>query len=157
MISTAFIGSDPTAAVELFEEPDFYFRTPVPDLLSEPEIRALLAPDAVLCRSGGRPVGLIWLPLAQDHGYAGHRVLHARFARRVPADAAAGTVGSVLCTLAGRRPVHRVTHTVYGGDRRGVALAEAAGFELEGALPVLVAVGGAWHDLRLYAKVAAGA
>nr|WP_042193680.1 hypothetical protein [Kibdelosporangium sp. MJ126-NF4]CEL20844.1 hypothetical protein [Kibdelosporangium sp. MJ126-NF4]CTQ98351.1 hypothetical protein [Kibdelosporangium sp. MJ126-NF4] len=154
MITLKPVGPDPSAAYTLFTEPDFYFRTYIPDLLSDRELRALVTEDALLCRQDGVAVGLIWLTTLVDAtGYSAHYGLHARFSRQCAVPVAAGAVTDAVRSLAAYRPVRRVTHEVCAADPRGVELAEALGLDLEGSIPGLVALDGDRHAVHYYATL----
>lgn len=152
MITFEAVGEDLPAVCELFTEPDFYFRTVIPDLLSESEIRALVAADALLCRCGGVPAGLVWLTVP-DPGYPTHFALITRFAADCPLPRAVAAVREALSALTSYRPVRRISHEVCAVDRRGIELAEALGLELEGTVPGLLAVAGGHHGIHYYGKL----
>ena len=152
MIILEAVGDDPSTTYSLFTEPDFYYRTLIPDLLSDNEIRALVGARTLLCRRDGVPAGLIGLP-APDSDYPAHFLLQARFARSCPLPEAVAAVEDALRALTTFRPVHRISHEVCDGDRRGIELAEAVGLELEGTVPGVLALAGGRHGIRYYAKV----
>jgi hypothetical protein len=137
---------------DLFTAPDFYFRTHIPDLLSADEVDALVPAEALLCSQAQHPIGLVWLELLPA-GYPSHYFLHARFSHRASGATAAAAVEQAVRTLAAKRPMYRISHEVCEVDDRGLALAEAIGFELEGSVPDLVALGGERYALRYYAKL----
>lgn len=137
---------------ELFSEPDFYFRTRIPDLLCSAEVEALVPKDTLLWRDGPAAAGLVWVE-EPGAGYPGHVLLYARFAAAVDDATAAGQVEDVLRAFAETRPLHRVTYLVCAGDGRGVRLAEALGLDLEGAVPEAVALGDQRYALNYYGRL----
>ncbi|MDT8912947.1 hypothetical protein [Amycolatopsis sp. PS_44_ISF1] len=153
--SLAKVAADPDgrrAVAELFTEPDFFFRSTIPDLLCAAELHALVPGDALLCRRGARPAGLIWFePVAA--GYPAHFQLHVRFSRACGTEVAAEATRRALRELAAGRPLHRISHEVGAADRCGVDLAGALGLDLEGAVPDLVAAGGGRGPRNYYAKL----
>ncbi|SDW50297.1 hypothetical protein SAMN05421504_101763 [Amycolatopsis xylanica] len=153
MITLKAVGADPSRAHALFTEPDFYFRTHIPDLLSDKEVRALVTEDALLCEQDGVVVGLIWLAALVEAGYPAHYALHARFTRRCAVADAAGAITEAVRALRACRPVRRVTHEVCEADRRGVELAEELGFALEGSIPGMVTLVDGRRAVRFYAKL----
>jgi hypothetical protein len=130
-------AGDRDAILGLFGEPDFYFGTYLPDLLDETRIDALLSPGTLVCRAAGGVAGLICLDPV-NAGYQGHLTMGARFARRIGVQTAAATITATLDAYAHRRPLRRVSHSVYEFDDRGLSVARQAGFESEGTLAGLV-------------------
>ncbi|MCE7003212.1 hypothetical protein LWC34_10265 [Kibdelosporangium philippinense] len=152
MITLETVGHDPSPCYPLFTEPDFYFCTLIPDLLSDRELQDLIDPQALLCRRDGIPAGLIVLPLPDD-GYRTHYGLQARFSRDCPLEDAVTAVQEALRALITFRPVHRISHEVCEVDQRGIELAEAIGLQLEGTLPGALTVAGGHHGIRYYSKL----
>ncbi len=82
---------DRPGMLRLFTEPQFSYKSFIPDLLDEGEIDALVGAGTLVCWRQDDVVGLIELE-EYPAGYRGHFLMHARFATRVPAALAAATV-----------------------------------------------------------------
>jgi hypothetical protein len=142
---------DRPGMLRLFTEPQFSYKSFIPDLLDEGEIDALVGAGTLVCRRQDDVVGLIELE-EYPAGYRGHFLMHARFATRVPAALAAATVDRVLSAWSDRRPLRRVSHTVCTFDQQGLDIAYRAGFSPEGTLDSMVGLGGKRFGLRYLAR-----
>ncbi|WP_405581260.1 GNAT family N-acetyltransferase [Streptomyces sp. NBC_01190] len=124
---------DHAAVLDLFTEPDFYFRTQRPDTRPQWEILSLLDEDTRLLSADGRPVGLYALE-AVGGEHACHYLLHLRLTARLRPDAWASAYRELIRALRWQREVVRLEVVIGEFDDRGLTAARQAGFTEEGVL-----------------------
>lgn len=140
-------GSDRESVLSLFTEPEFYFRTAVPDTRPEWEVMALVGDDSRLLLGDGEPVGLAALEtVGSDH--ACHYELHLRLRATAPDSWWQSAYHEIVRSHRWRHEVGRITMRVNEFDNRGLAIARAVGMTEEGTLASVV-----FHDGRRYGTV----
>jgi hypothetical protein len=142
-----YTDQDRDAVLDLFGEPDFYFRTTQPDTRPEWEILALLDDDTRVLLADGTPVGLFALEgVGSDHGC--HRQLHLRLTAAAPAHWWESAYREVVRGVRWRHELVRITFTAGEFDDRGLRAARALGLTDEGTLADVVL-----HEGRPYGYV----
>ncbi|MEW2520854.1 GNAT family N-acetyltransferase [Actinacidiphila alni] len=126
-------AADHAAVLDLFTEPDFYFRTHRPDTRPQWEVLSLLDEDTRLLSADGRPVGLYALEVSGGE-HACHFFLHLRLTARLRPDAWASAYRELIRALRWQREVVRLAVVVGEFDDRGLTAARLAGFTEEGVL-----------------------
>lgn len=145
--SRPYTGTDAGAVLELFTEPDFYFRTAQPDTRSERELLDLLDGETRLLFGDGALLGLYAVDeVGSPHGC--HYLLHLRLRASVPLSSWRAAYAEVVAGLRWRREVVRLTLAVGEFDRRGLDLARSLGLLEEGTLANVVL-----HEGRRYGHV----
>ena len=129
----AYGDRDREAVLEMFTEPDFYYRTAQPDTRPEWEILDLLAEDTRVLLAHGEPVGLYALENeGSDHGC--HYRLDLRLHAAAPPAWWRGAFAEVVRATRWRREVVRLALRVAEFDQRGLAITRSLGLTEEGVL-----------------------
>jgi hypothetical protein len=149
--SRQFRESDRDAVLRLFTAPDFYFRDPQPELLSEPEIITLLA-DAHVIEADGEPVGLHAVePVGARH--ACHFRLDFRLSADQPDSRWQTAYREIVLALRERTEVVRVTVLAAEFDRRLTGILRGLGLTEEGLLADVVLHRGRRYGYRFFAQI----
>jgi|HubBroStandDraft_4_1064222.scaffolds.fasta_scaffold189908_2 hypothetical protein len=139
-------GAAPDRAeiLELFTEPDFYFRTGRPTLLPEWELAELLGADARPLLADGVLFGLYAVE-SEGSTHGGHYTLHLRLRAAAPLSWWICAYHEVVSALRWQREVVRLTMRFAEFDVQGLCVARALGLTEEGTLAdVLVRDGRRW-------------
>jgi hypothetical protein len=124
---------DRAAVLELFTEPDFYFRTDQPDTRPEWEVLSLLDEDTRVLLADGRPAGLYALdPEGPAHGC--HFQLHLRLRAAAPPAWWESVYREVLRAARWQHEIVRLTLRFREFDERGLRFARGLGLAAEGTL-----------------------
>lgn len=151
--SRAGTDGDQQAVLAFFTEPDFYFRTPHPELQSEADVSDLLDGARVLLWDG-KPVGLYATrPAGGPDSPYGHYTLHLRLVHDVPDERWAEAYREVVRALRWRTEVVRVTAWVGDFDERGLRILRGLGLTEEGTYHDRVFRDGGRHGLRQFAQL----
>ena len=149
--SRQFGDCDRDAVLRLFTAPDFYFRDPQPELLSEPEIVTLLA-DARVIEADGEPIGLYTVePVGARH--ACHFRLDFRLSADQPDSRWRTAYREIVLALRDRTEVVRVTVLAAGFDRRLTGILRGLGLTEEGLLADVVLHRGRRYGYRFFAQI----
>jgi hypothetical protein len=142
-----YTDADRQAVLDLFTEPDFYFRTTDPETRSEAQVLDLIDEDVRVLLCDGEVVGLYAAGHAgAEHGC--HLELDLRLSAALPAGAWPAAFAAVAAGLRWAAEVVRLEVIVPEFDERGLAFARGCGLREEGTLTdVLV------HDGRRAGKV----
>lgn len=138
-----YSDADRAAVLDMYTEPDFFFRTVEPDTLAEHEIVERLADDTRVLLADGAPVGLYAIeapPMGRDH-YS-HVNLHLRLRSGVPLDWWVQAYREVVQSVRRYTEVVRLAALFGEFDERGLAAARASGMTEEGTLAGVVVHGG---------------
>lgn len=130
-----------TAAVlDLFTEPEFFFRTAEPDTLAEHEITQLLD-DTHLIHDDDQVIGL-WAieQIGGDHGC--HYQLHLRLTSAVPDERWERAYHDVVAAIRHSREAVRLQQVVGEFDERGLRICRGLGIPEDGTLRNVVVHGG---------------
>jgi len=121
--------ADHDAVLALFDDGDFYFRTHVPDTLSQRDVLALLTEDTRLLTVDGAPVGLMAVEAMGPEHVCHHR-LHLRLRGDVPRAWWREAYEEAVAALCRRTEVVTLTVAVGAFDPLGIAvLRDDLGFE----------------------------
>lgn len=142
-----YTDADRKAVLDLFTEPDFYFRTTDPETRSEAQVLDLIDDGVRVLLHGGEVAGLYAAEHAgAEHGC--HLELELRLSAALPAEAWPDAFAAVDAGLRWAAEVVRLEVIVPEFDERGLAFARGCGLREEGTLTdVLV------HDGRRAGKV----
>jgi hypothetical protein len=143
---------DRPAVLEFFTEPDFHYRSPQPDLLSEAEIVRLLDEDTRVLLADGEPVGLYALePMGSEHGC--HYQLHLRLRASAPTVWWTAAYEEIVRAARWRSQLVRLTALVGEYDERGLGAADAIGLTREGTLAGVVVRGGRRYGYVYFSQI----
>ena len=149
--SRPFSEADRDAVLRLFTDPDFYFRDPHPDLLSEPEIVTLLG-NAHVIEASDEPVGLYAVePIGAEHG--GHFRLDFRLRADQPDSRWQAAYREIVGVLRDRTEVVRVTVQAAEFDHRLTGVLSGLGLTAEGLLANVVLHRGQRCGYRFFAEI----
>lgn len=139
--------ADHDRVLELFGEPDFYFRTYRPDTLAEWEVLGLLDEDTRVLYADGEPVGLYTLEAAGlPHGC--HFSLELRLRAAAPLSWWVAAYQEIVRAVRWRQELIRLALRFAEFDTRGLRAARAIGLADEGTLPEVLV-----HDGRRCGQV----
>jgi hypothetical protein len=142
---------DTRILLEFFAEPDFVFRTPHPDLLSEQEIQTISA-DAWVLYADDRPVGLYALEQVRGEGSPHcHYILHLRLVDDTTDAQWTDAFRETVRALRWRAEVIRLTTFVGDFDKRWEATVRDVGLVDEGMFDQLIVRWGERRGLRQFA------
>jgi hypothetical protein len=119
-----------------FTEPDFYYRTALPDQLCEAEITRLLGDDTRLLLADGESVGL-WAMRSVDYVSA-HYELSLRLVASTPDEWWAAACREVITATRWRTEVVRLTMPAFEFDLRLPRILRGLGLTDEGLLSGVV-------------------
>jgi hypothetical protein len=144
--------SDQDEVLALFTEPDFYYRTEVPDTRPEWEILALLGDDTRLLFADG---GLAGLYAVENEGAAhgGHFRVHLRLRAAAPLSWWCSAYREVVAALRWHREVVRLATRFHEFDGRGLQVANALGLATDGTLADIVVHDGQRHGEVFFAQI----
>lgn len=144
--------ADQEAVLELFTEPDFFYRTAHPDTRPQWEILELIDADTRLLFADGALTGLY----AAEHmgpEHSGHLQLHLRLRASAPQAWWRAAYGQVVRALRGSGDVVRLTMQIGEFDGRGLRAARAIGLTPEGTLGNLCVRGGRRHGFVFFSQI----
>jgi hypothetical protein len=129
-----------SAVLDLFTEPEFFFRTAEPDTLAEHEITRLLD-DTHVIYEDDQVIGL-WAieQVGGDHGC--HYQLHLRLSSTVPDERWEQAYHDVVAAIRHGREVVRLQQLVGEFDERGLRICRGLGITENGTLRNVVVHGG---------------
>ncbi len=133
-----------------FDEPDFYFRTTLPALLSEAEI-ARLSEGCHLLLADGDPVGMWTVESVVDR--SAHYELAFRLRAGTPDAWWADAYRRIAAGLAWRSEVVRLTVPVFEFDERLLRILRGLGLDEEGLLEAVVLNNGRLYGQYSFAQV----
>jgi hypothetical protein len=128
-----YSAADSAAVLDLFTEPDFFYRTGSPDTLSEYDVLALLGDDTRVLLVDGQVAGLYSL---QSTGSANgcHYELHLRLAGSAPDSWWEAAYADIVASVRARRELIRLVLLVGDYDEHGLRIAKTLGLTEEGTL-----------------------
>jgi hypothetical protein len=144
-------GQGLLAALDFFTEPDFYFRTALPDQLSEAEIVQLLGDSARLLLADSEPVGL-WV-VDCPSAISSHYELHFRLRRSAPDEWWGAAYQQIVAAQLWRNETVRVTVPAFEFDSRLPRILRALGLAYEGLLSGVVLYRGRRYGLHYFAQL----
>ena len=143
---------DHARVLEMFTEPDFYFRTDQPDTRPEWEIRSLLDEDTRVLLADGRPVGLYALdPEGPAHGC--HYQLQLRLHAAAPPAWWASAYREVLRAARWQHEIVRLSMRFREFDERGLRVARLLGLAEEGTLAGITARRGQRYGQVFFSQI----
>jgi hypothetical protein len=128
-----YAAADSAAVLELFTEPDFFYRTAGPDTLSEYDVHALLADDTRVLLVDGRVTGLYSLE-ATGSANGCHYELHLRLSASAPDSWWEAAYEDIVASVRARRELIRLVLLVGDYDEHGLRIAKSLGLTEEGTL-----------------------
>jgi hypothetical protein len=144
--------ADQEAVLELFTEPDFFYRTAHPDTRPQWEILELIDADTRLLFADGALTGLYTAePVGSEH--SGHLQLHLRLRASAPEALWAAAYGQVVRALRWSGDVVRLSMQIGEFDERGLRAARAIGLTPEGTLGNLCVRGGRRHGFVFFSQI----
>jgi hypothetical protein len=150
--SRPFTETDGEAVLDLFAEPDFYFRTVRPDALAQAEILELVSRDTHVILAEGRVVGLYAVePAGAEHGC--HYELHLRLRAEVPDAWWHMAYHAVVEALLWRAEIVRLVVRAGEFDTRWLRILGELGLNDEGVLADVVLHRGARHGYRYMSRL----
>lgn len=151
-VSRPWQEHDRDEVLDLFAEPDFYYRTDVPDARPEWEILALLGDDTRVLLADGRLAGLY--AVEEDglpHGC--HFRVHLRLRAAATLSWWCSAYQEVVAALRWHREVVRLATRFYEFDDRGLRVADALGLATDGTLADVVVHDGRRHGEVFFAQI----
>ncbi|HEY4023723.1 MAG TPA: hypothetical protein VGM75_33920 [Pseudonocardiaceae bacterium] len=142
-----YTEADRADVLNLFTQPDFFYRCQYPDTLSEKDIRALLGDDTHVVCADGAVIGLYALELISSDNGCNYQ-LHLRCAAQVSDDEWQSLYHEVVRAVRERTEIVRLTQIFAEFDERGLRNARALDLTEEGTLAGVLA-----RDGRRYGKV----
>jgi hypothetical protein len=136
----------------LFEEPDFYDRTEVPDSRPEWEILALLDDDTRVLLADGRLTGLYAVE-NESMAHGGHVRLQLRLRAAAPLSWWCSAYHELVAALRWHREVVRLAMRFLEFDDRGLQVANTVGLTTDGTLADIVAHDGQRHGEVFFAQI----
>jgi hypothetical protein len=150
--SRPFQDRDRDEVLALFAEPDFYYRTEVPDSRPEWEILALLGDDTRLLFADGRLAGLYAVE-NEGAAHGSHFRVHLRLRTAAPLSWWCSAYQELVAALRWQREVVRVAVRFFEFDSRGLQVADALGLATEGTLADIVLHDGRRHGEVFFAQI----
>lgn len=144
--------ADHDAVLAMFEEPDFYFRTNLPDTRSQREILELLDKDVRLLMADGRPVGLYGVESLGSEAGSNYQ-LEFRLRSSAPPSWWRAAYEEIVRALRWRRELVRILVRVGEYDERALAAARDIGLDDEGTLEHLVVLDGRRHGHVFFSQI----
>jgi hypothetical protein len=150
--SRPFTDADREAVLELFTEPDFFYRTAHPDTRPQWEILELVDADTRLLFADGALAGLYAVePAGADH--ACHQQLHLRLRASAPYTWWPAAYGEIVRALRWSGEVIRLAVQIGEFDERGLRAARAIGLTEEGTLANVCVRGGRRYGFVFYSQI----
>lgn len=119
------------AVYALFEEPDFHYGSPHPDLLSEPQIDELVGRDAYGILHGSELVGL-YSAIVMGDEKEGHYWLQLRLTSRTPVELGVAAYHAAIRRTRLAHDTIRINAWVGGHDPWGLSVLRASDLVEEG-------------------------
>jgi hypothetical protein len=150
--SRPYTDADRAAVLELFTEPDFFYRTAHPDTRAQWEILELVGADTRLLSANGALAGLYAVePAGADH--ACHQQLHLRLRASAPDAWWPAAYTEIVRALRWNGELIRLAMQIGEFDPRGLRAARAIGLTEEGTLANLCVRGGRRHGFVFYSQI----
>lgn len=144
--------SDYPTVLNWFREPDFYYRTVIPDTRPEWEIRELLDTDSRLLILNGEPAGLFaFESVGGEHG--SHYQLQLRLRTGLPGTRWAEAYTAVVEAFRWRHEVVRLVLLVPEFDALGLAAARLLELTEEGTLTRIIAHRGSRYGHVFFSQI----
>ncbi len=150
--SRPYTDADREAVLELFTEPDFFFRTAHPDTRPQWEILELVDADTRLLFADGVLAGL-WATEFSGPEHSGHLHLYLRLRASAPDAWWPAAYRQVVRALRWNFDLVRLTLQVGEFDPRGLRAARAIGLTPEGTLANLCVRGGRRHGFVFFSQI----
>lgn len=144
--------ADRAAVLELFTEPDFFFRTAHPDTRPQWEILELVDADTRLLFANGALTGL-YATEQMGPEHSGHLRLHLRLRACAPDAWWPAAYRQVVRALRWSADLVRLSMQVHEFDTRGLRAAHAIGLTREGVLGNLCVRGGCRHGFVFFSQI----
>lgn len=144
--------ADRPDVLELFTEPDFFYRTAHPDTRPQWEVLDLVGSDTRLLLADGAPAGLFAAePMGSEH--SGHLQLHLRLRAAAPDAWWPAAYRHIVHGLRWSGDLVRLTVQVGEYDERGLRAARAIGLTPEGTLAGVCVRGGRRHGSVFFSQI----
>ena len=144
--------ADREDVLDLFTEPDFFYRTAHPDTLPQWEVLELVDADTRLLFADGVLTGLYTTePSGPEH--SGHLHLHLRLRASAPDAWWPAAYGQIVRALRWSGDVVRLSLQIGEFDARGLRAARAIGLTREGTLGNLCVRGGRRHGFVFFSQI----
>jgi len=150
--SRPFTTADRAAVLELFTEPDFFYRTAHPDTRPQWEVLELVDADTRLLFADGVLTGL-YAPEYMGPEHSGHVKLHLRLRACAPDAWWPAAYRQVVRALRWSGDVVRLSLQIGEFDERGLRAARAIGLTPEGTLGNLCVRGGRRHGFVFFSQI----
>jgi hypothetical protein len=150
--SRPYTDADRDAVLELFTEPDFFFRTAHPDTRPQWEILALVDEDTRLLFANGALIGL-YAATQTGAEHACHMQLQLNLRSSAPEAWWPAAYAEIVRALRWRRAVIRLAMEVGEFDERGLRAARAIGLTEEGTLGNLCVRGGRRYGFVFFSQI----
>lgn len=144
--------ADQEAVLELFTEPDFFYRTAHPDTRPQWEILELVDAGTRLLFADGALTGLYTTEFSGPE-HSGHLLLHLRLRASAPDAWWPAAYRQVVRALRWNDDVVRLALQVGEFDERGLRAARAIGLTQEGTLDNLCVRGGRRHGFVFFSQI----
>ena len=150
--SRPYQDADRQAVLDLFTEPDFFYRTAHPDTRPQWEILDLVDADARLLFADGVLTGLYAAePSGSEH--SGHLCLHLRLRASAPDAWWPAAYRHIVRALRWSGDLVRLTVQFGTYDERGLRAARAIGLTPEGTLANVCVRGGRRHGSVFFSQI----
>lgn len=150
--SRPYADADREAVLELFTEPDFFYRTALPDTRPQWEVLELLGADTRLLFADGVLTGLYAVEQTGAE-HACHVQLHLRLRASAPDAWWPAAYRQIVRALHWGGEVVRVAMQVGEFDPRGLRAARAIGLTDEGTLGNVTVRGGRRHGYVFFSQI----
>ncbi|OIU69820.1 hypothetical protein [Rossellomorea aquimaris] len=124
---------------KLYFENDFYFKTFMPDYLSESEILSSVN-DAILIEINGEVAGLVECGEVMEA--AGHYGIDFRVSKEFNIEETGTILSAIIQAYTVKVKVNKLAVKAYEKDEKYLSIFNECGFEVEGTLPNLVTING---------------